>query len=71
MKKVLFPNLEAELKKKGYTQSAYGKAIGLTPSQVSYRLNGKIDFSLYEMTKTADLLDKTLDYLFRRKLKSL
>lgn len=64
-KKVFFPNLEAELKRQGYTQEAYAKKIGLTPSSISYRMNGKVDFSLSEMIATSDLLKKKMDYLFR------
>ena len=63
-KKRLFPNLEAELKRNGLTNALYGKKIGLSASGVSARLNGKTDFSLGEMLKTKELLNKTLDELF-------
>lgn len=65
MKNVLFPNLEAELKRQGYTQEKYAERLGLTPTAVSYRLRGKINFKLPEMVETSDLLHQPMDVLFR------
>ena len=64
LKKPLFKELEAELKRRGMTNREYGEEIGLSPSGVSIRLNGKTDFTLSEMLKTKRLLNKSLDELF-------
>lgn len=64
LKKPLFAELEAELKRNGMTRKEYAKQIGLSASGVSARLNGKIEFSLSEMLKTKKLLNKSLDDLF-------
>lgn len=65
MKVRLFPNLEAEIKRNGYTNEGFAKKIKiLSPSSLSCRLNGKVDFSLTEMLVIAKELKKGLDYLF-------
>lgn len=64
LKKPLFAELEAELRRNGMTRKEYGKQIGLSASGISARLNGKIEFSLSEMLKTKKLLNKSLDDLF-------
>lgn len=64
IKKPLYPNLEAELKRHGLNNKTYGEKIGVSPSGVSSRLNGKVIFDLKEMIKTKRLLKKSMDYLF-------
>lgn len=65
MKKIkLFPELEAELKRQGYTHESIAKCIGLSTSSISYRMTGKVEWSLKEMKKVCSLLGKSLDQLF-------
>lgn len=63
-KKQLFSTLKAELKRNGLSDKEYGEKIGLSPSGVSMRLNGNVQFSLSEMILTKQLLKKDLDTLF-------
>lgn len=62
--KPLFPNLEAELSRQGFTQKAYGEALGLSQASVSARMNGFTQFTLSEIYKTIQLLQKNFSELF-------
>lgn len=61
---ILFPNILAELARNGINQTQYGEYIGLSQSSVSDRLIGNVEFDLYEIKKTCELLNKPFDYLF-------
>ena len=61
---ILFPNILAELARKGLTQKDYGEYLGLSPSSISDRLNGVSEFDLTEIKKTCELLNKSFDELF-------
>lgn len=60
----IFPNLEAELTRQGYTQKAYGEYLGLSQASTSARMNGLTPFTLPEIKKTMDLLHKDFSELF-------
>ena len=62
----MFPNLEAEMARSKITQLQMAEMLGVTPTTLSFKLNGKSSLSLKEcvLIKQLMLPDKTLDYLF-------
>jgi len=62
----VFPNLEAEMARKKITQSKLAEILNVTPTTLSFKLNGKSTLSLKECVeiKKKAFPDKTLDYLF-------
>lgn len=62
----MFPNLEAEMARKKITQSKLAEILNVTPTTLSFKLNGKSTLSLKECVeiKKKAFPDKTLDYLF-------
>ena len=62
----MFPNLEAEMARKKITQYKLAEILGVTPTTLSFKLNGKSTLSLKECVeiKKQAFPDKTLDYLF-------
>lgn len=63
-KKPVYPNLVAELKRRGITNKEYGEYLKISPSGISQRLNGAIEFTIGEMKDTKKMLDMDMDYLF-------
>lgn len=65
----MFPNLEAEMARKKITQYKLAEILGITPTTLSLKLNGKSTLSLKECVaiKNTAFPDKTLDYLFETK----
>lgn len=62
----MFPNLEAEMARKKMTQVKLAEILKITPTTLSFKLNGKSTLSLKECVeiKRKVFPDKTLDYLF-------
>ena len=62
----MFTNLEAEMARYKITQNEIAKILGITPTTLSFKLNGKSSLSLKECVeiKNQAFPDKTLDYLF-------
>lgn len=62
----MFPNLEAEMARSKITQLQMAEILGVTPTTLSFKLNGKSSLSLKECVLIKQLMfpDKTLDYLF-------
>lgn len=62
----MFPNLEAEMARGKITQSSIALLLGITPTTLSFKLNGKSPIFLKECVKIKNAFfpDKTLDYLF-------
>ena len=44
----MFPNLEAEMARYKITQNEIAKILGITPTTLSFKLNGKSSLSLKE-----------------------
>lgn len=63
----VFPNLEAEMARAKITQAKLADMLGITPTTLSFKLNGKSSLSLKECVeiKKKAFPDKTLDYLFQ------
>lgn len=66
MKKVLYPDLVAEMAKRGETQRSLAKAIGLTYSAVWRRISGKQEWSINEIDKICEHYNKNYYELFKR-----
>lgn len=64
---VVFPNLEAEMARSKITQAKLAEILGITPTTLSFKLNGKSTLSLRECVeiKKKAFPDKSLDYLFQ------
>ena len=62
----MYPNLEAEMARAKVTQAALAEVLGITPTTLSFKLNGKSTLSLNECVeiKRKYFPDKSLDYLF-------
>jgi len=67
MKKVLYPDLVAEMAKRGETQKTIAKLIGIANTNVSKRFSGKKDWSISEIEKICDYYGKSYDELFKKK----
>ena len=62
----LFKELEAEMVLKGLTQGQVAKEMGITPTTLSLKLNGKSPISLRECMQIKNIIgsSKTIDVLF-------
>jgi transcriptional regulator with XRE-family HTH domain len=65
----MFPNLIAEMARKGITQTDICKCINKNKSTVSEKMNGKREFKISEIIKIKDTFfsELTLEYLFEKK----
>lgn len=63
----MYPNLEAEMARSKITQAKLAEILGITPTTLSFKLNGKSTLSLKECVqiKKRAFPDKSLDYLFQ------
>ena len=63
----VYPNLEAEMARSKITQAKLAEILGITPTTLSFKLNGKSTLSLKECVqiKKNAFPDKSLDYLFQ------
>lgn len=62
----MYPNLKAEMARKGFTLADVSKVLGVRVSTVSDKFNGKYPISLNEAKKIKKMLDVdlTLEELF-------
>lgn len=72
-KKTIYPNLMAELARQGMTITTLADKMGMTRSNLAYKLNGKYNFTLKDITTIQEILrandtngDYSLDYLFNK-----
>jgi transcriptional regulator with XRE-family HTH domain len=63
---LMFPNLRAEMARKGIGSAQMSARVGFTPRSLSNKLNGKTEFTRSEMFKIQKELfpDLTVEYLF-------
>lgn len=59
-----FPKLQGKLAEKGITDERLGVQLGLSPSQMSRRLNGSVEFDLGEIKMILEFLDCTFHEVF-------
>lgn len=62
----MYPNLEAEIARLKVKKNKLAAMIGVTPTTLSLKLNGKYSLSLNECIaiKSALGINKTIEYLF-------
>lgn len=67
----MFPNLKAEMARKGMTMSELAKKTGMTLQKMSCRMNGKVEFTYSEayLIKQALGVDLPLEILFEKREK--
>lgn len=63
-KDVKFPNLRAELARRGWSDKYLGEQLDLTQSQICKRMNGSCEFSMSEAIKICKLLGMEFQALF-------
>lgn len=69
-----FNKLKIRMKDKEYTQPELGKALGISRTQVNFRLNNRMDFRSSEISIIADILDirnEIEEYFFTEKVKKI
>lgn len=68
-----FHNLEIEMARARKTQNELADALGITPTTLSFKLNGKSEISLKECIAIKKELqtEKSVDYLFAEEAKDV
>jgi transcriptional regulator with XRE-family HTH domain len=68
VRRLVYPNLEAELRRKGYSREDMAKVLEIHVSGVSAMMTGKRAFSIYRAEKLRNAMfpGMKLDYLFGR-----
>lgn len=62
----MYPNLDAEMARRKITRQTLAKELRITPSTLSFKLNGKAVLTLAECIEIRNVIDPKLsiDYLF-------
>lgn len=63
--KIIYPNLEAELARNGISKKKYSEVLGIPASGITLRMQGKIKFTLPDIKKTIELLNRDFEFLFK------
>lgn len=66
MKKILYPNLVAEMARHGESQRDLGAMLGLPHESICRRLSGKIEWSISEIDKLCEHYEKNYHELFKK-----
>ena len=66
MKKVLYPELTAEIAKRGDTLKSIGKLLDINYSSVSRKLAGQTCWTITEIDKLCEYFNKDYYELFKR-----
>lgn len=69
-----FNKLKIRMKDKEYTQPELGKVLGISRTQVNFRLNNRMDFRSSEISIIADILDirnEIEEYFFTERVKKI
>lgn len=70
-----YAKLKGRIKEKYGNQEVFAKAIGLTPTTLSFKINGKAKWKQDEIVKAAKLLeisqDEIVEYFFNYKVQEL
>lgn len=56
-----YPKLRGRIREKYGTQEAFAVAMGIHPATLSAKLQGRVDWSLQEMKRAAELLELTVE----------
>lgn len=65
-KVVKYPNLSAEMARRGDTYSTLAILLGISVSAAARRLNGSVEWTKSEIDTLCDHYEKDYDYLFGR-----
>lgn len=69
-----FNKLKIRMKDKEYTQPKLGEVLGISRTQVNFRLNNRMDFRSSEISIIADILDirnEIEEYFFTERVKKI
>ena len=66
MKKIRFPELIGEIAKRGDTQRALAKRLGLSYGAVWRRMSGRTEWSVDEINKVCEYYGKDYNELFKQ-----
>ncbi len=64
--KVAFPNIKAEMGRRGETNGSMAKVLGMSVVSYGYKLQGKREFTLAEVHNLAEHFETSIDYLVAR-----
>lgn len=56
-----YPKLRGRIREKYGTQEAFAVAMGMHPTTLSTKLQGRVDWSLQEMKRAAELLELSVE----------
>lgn len=59
-----YPNLRAEMARRGYTNAELGKILGVGESAISHKLHGRNSFDIKEVRILCDHFKMTFEELF-------
>lgn len=65
-----YPNIKAEMGRNNLTIKQLANNLGLATNTISFKLNGKREFTLSEIESIADIFGCSLDYLVGHKVNS-
>ena len=60
---MIYPNIRSEMDRNNITVRKLAEYLDLSVNSVSFRLNGRREFTLSEVEKLADVFGCSLDYL--------
>ena len=63
-----FQNIKAEMARNDYTIQRLSKMIGICSNSLSFKLNGKREFTLSEIEKIANIFNKSIDFLVEHEI---
>lgn len=68
---MVYPNIKAEMGRNSITIKELARSLGLSTNSVSFKLNGKREFTLSEIESIANIFNCSLDYLVGHQPKQL
>lgn len=63
--KIIYPELMAQMARKGVNQTNLAKMLGIGKSAMHHKIYGLRQFKAEEMIKISEYLNKSIDELFR------
>lgn len=66
-----YPNIKAEMKYHNTTIKNLALQLNLSTNSVSFKLNGKREFTLSEIEKIANIFNCSLDYLVGHEVRNI